>query len=266
MAKISSFLILSCGLLFMSCHPEIKETRDKLYSRHLQKHITLTIVSTPVPKDKNDFDLLLFNDGEAMNQLGVKDIIDSLNKNKLIRPLIVVGIDAFEPTQEYGVSGIPELLSQSTLAEKYSNFVVNELLPFVKKKSGVRKFNSVSIAGPGLAGISALDIAWDNWQKFDKVGYLSDPSIRKTSIDFSLLVKKISLSRKRPRLQFWFPEIHDVKDSQRSDSTGMDKLFDVLEKKGLRQSISQETGADKKYFKSFKNEFSHFLLWLNEIH
>jgi hypothetical protein len=144
---------------------------------------------------------------------------------------------------------------------------VNELLPFVKKKSGVRKFNSVSIAGSGLAGISALDIAWDNWQKFDRVGFLSDFSAQKKPVDFSLLVKKISQSRKRPRLQFWLDNMDDIRNTQNDDSTGMNKLFDILEIKGQGQSVSRVgTEGDKNRFISFKDEFTQFLLWLNEVY
>lgn len=267
MVKISSFLIISGCVLFIGCHSKIKETKDEVYSRHLQKHIKLNIISTPVPKDKKDFNLLLFNGGQAMNQLGVKNIIDSLNRKKLIKPLIIVGIDAFDPAEEFGVAGFPGSENQGTLAEKYSNFIVNELLPFVKNKSGVRKFNSVSIAGPGLAGISALDIAWDNWQKFDKTGFFYDFSTKKIPVDFLLLAKKISQSRKRPRLQFWLGQMDDTKNIQRNDSTGLDKLFDVLETKGLGQSVSR-AGAkgDGNHFISFKDEFTQFLFWLNEIY
>jgi hypothetical protein len=34
-----------------------------VYSRHLQKHISITVISTTVPKNKSDFNLLLLNDG-----------------------------------------------------------------------------------------------------------------------------------------------------------------------------------------------------------
>src|SRR6185437_16620197 len=87
---------------FTSCHHKIKEAKDSVYSRHLQKHIDLTILSTPVPKDKNSFNLLLLNDGQDIEQFRIKGIIDSLYKKKLLQPLLVVSVTPFDRMQEYG--------------------------------------------------------------------------------------------------------------------------------------------------------------------
>lgn len=257
------FILLNIGLL-SACNSKIKENKDEIYSRHLQKHISITIISTPAPKNKSDFNLLLLNDGERMKQLDLKNILDSLNRKKLIKPLIIVCIDAFDASREFGVAGFPDSPNKGTLAEKYSDFIVNELLPFTKKKAGVRKFNSVSIAGSGIAGISALDIAWDNWQKFDNVGFLPGFSKEDSTIDFSILAKKISQSRKRPRLQFWLNVIGDVKNRQPKDSTGMGKLFDVLDMKGVKGITRSGIEGDKNAWIPFKDSFSQFLFWLSE--
>ena len=64
MIKIQCFLIFTGIILLSGCHSKIKEHKDKVYSRHLQKHISLTVISTPVPKEKGDFNLLLLNDGQ----------------------------------------------------------------------------------------------------------------------------------------------------------------------------------------------------------
>jgi enterochelin esterase-like enzyme len=184
MAKISQLLILAGIMFFAGCRPKIKETKDEIYSRHLQKHISLTVISTPVPKNKSDFNLLLLNNGEEMQKAGIGSILDSLYRKKVIKPLIIVGIDAFDPGQEYGVAGFTDGKNQGGLASRYADFIVNELLPFIKKKSCVRSFRTVSIAGSGIAGISAIDIAWDNWQKFDKVGFLPDFTNSNSNVDF----------------------------------------------------------------------------------
>ena len=158
---------------FTSCHHKIKEAKDSVYSRHLQKHIDLTIISTPVPKDKNSFNLLLLNDGQDIGQLRIKDIVDSLNRKKLLQPLLVVAVNAFDRMQEYGVAGYPDYQNNGIAAEKYAAFIDDELIPFIKKKAGVRKFNSITIAGCSLGGLSAFDVAWDHADKIDKVGVFS---------------------------------------------------------------------------------------------
>jgi enterochelin esterase-like enzyme len=81
-----NFLLISAVLLLTACGLEIKETKDSIYSRHLQKDIDLTIISTPVPKEKNSFNLLLLNDGQDIESLRVKEIIDSLYRKKLLQP------------------------------------------------------------------------------------------------------------------------------------------------------------------------------------
>ncbi len=264
MAKISQLLILA-GIMFLAgCRPKIKETKDKIYSRHLQKHISLTVISTPVPKNKNDFNLLLLNNGEEMQKAGIGSILDSLYRKKVIKPLIIVGIDAFDPGQEYGVAGFTDGKNQGALASRYADFIVNELLPFVKKRSGVRSFRTVSIAGSGMAGISAIDIAWDNWQKFDKVGFLPDFTNSNSNVDFSILVEKISKSRKKPKLRYWLNQMDDVKSSQRNDSTSMDRLVDTLKTKSVDGVTHVGEKGDKNFAIPFSDSFSQFLIWLNQ--
>ncbi|MEP7145331.1 MAG: hypothetical protein ABI707_20770, partial [Ferruginibacter sp.] len=91
----------------LACGSKIKEAKDSIYSRHLQKHIDLTIISTPVPKEKNSFNLLLLNDGQDMEQLRVKEIVDSLYKKDLLEPLLVVAINYIDRSKEYGVAVFP---------------------------------------------------------------------------------------------------------------------------------------------------------------
>lgn len=267
MVKIPQLVILA-GIIFLTgCHPKIKENKDEIYSRHLQKHIPLTIVSTPVPKNKSDFNLLVLNNGQDMKQANIAQIVDSLYRKKLLSPLIIVGVHAFDSDQEYGVSGFIDAKNKGSLAGKYDDFVVNELLPFIKKKAGVRSFNSVCIAGAGLAGIAAIDIAWDNWQKFDKVGFLPDFANSKSNADFSLLAQKISTSRKRPKLQFWLGQMDDTTIAKRNDSTSMRALFDVLNTKGMNQGVSRiNVESNKNGMVPFKDSFSQFLLWLNQAY
>lgn len=267
MVKISKIVILA-GIVFLaSCHAKIKENKDEIYSRHLQKHISLTIISTPVPKNKSGFNLLVLSNGQDIKQADIAQIVDSLYRKKLLGPLVIVSVHAFDPEQEYGVGGFTDGQTKGSLAGKYADFIVNELLPFVKKKADVRSFNSVCIAGSGLAGISAIDIAWDNWQKFDKVGFLPDFSNSKSDVDFSLLAEKISKSRKKPKLQFWLGQIDDTTNAKTTDSTSMKRLIDVLNIKGMGQGVNRiNVESNKNRLVPFKESFSQFLIWLNEVY
>ena len=56
-------LLLAAAFTLSSCKKKIKQQEDEIYSRHLQEHIKLTIITTPMPDDKGKMNLLLVNDG-----------------------------------------------------------------------------------------------------------------------------------------------------------------------------------------------------------
>jgi len=250
------FLIVLGVVMFTSCHSKIKERSEEIYSRHLQKHITLTIISTPPPSNKSDFNLLLLNNG--FDQDGTTKITDSLYRKKDIKALLIVAIKPFNPQQEFGVEGVTDGKNKGSLASKYSNFIVNELLPYIKKKAAIRSFKSITIAGAGDGGISAFDIAWDNWQKFDKVGVLQDFSNAGRRTDFSVITNKIAKSRKKPKLQFWIEEDKVRNESNKQDSSGINNLIETLRIKNVDQS-SVNIQAPLNSHQSLVD----FLLWIN---
>ncbi|MEO8961156.1 MAG: alpha/beta hydrolase-fold protein [Ginsengibacter sp.] len=279
MTRILYFFTALSFLLLAGCHPKIKERNDNIYSRHLQKHIDLTVINTPVPKDKGSYNLLLLNDGQDAEKLRIKDIVDSLNRKKLIQPLVIVAINAFDRTQEYGVAGNPDYRGNGASAEKYANFIINELLPFIKKQSGVRKFNSVTFAGWSLGGLSALDVSWDHADKIDKVGAFSgawrysDKDIADsnyTNDKNRIITNKIRSSRKRPHLKYWFyagaaGETSDKdKEGLKDENDNTRDLIDLIKKKkvcppGDISYIEVKDGNND--YASWSNQLPQFLIW-----
>ena len=279
MIKIQCFFIFIGVILLSGCHSKIKEHKDEVYSRHLQKHIGLTVLSTPVPKEKGDFNLLLLNDGQDIEKLGIKNIVDSLNRKKLIQPLVVVAINAFDRMQEYGVAGNPDYQGNGTSAEKYSNFIINELLPFIKKQSGVRKFNSITLAGCRLSGLSAFDVAWDHADKIDRVGVFSgslgisdknknDPSY--SDDKDRIIINKIRSSRKRPHLKYWFYAGGSEETSDRDKDGIIDviddtkDLIDLIKKKKVcppGDIVYTEIKEGKGDYDSWHKVFPEFIIW-----
>ena len=170
---LTAFLFITVLIVAFGCKAKIKQQEDEVYSRHLQRQVKLSIISTPMPDDKSELNLLLLNDGQDLAKLHVKEIVDSLYRKKLIKPLIIVGIIAGDSNKEYGVSEMPDYMKRGNKADKYAAFIDNELYAFAKKKAGVRKFKSVVIAGCSLGGLSAFDIAWNHADKIDKVGVFS---------------------------------------------------------------------------------------------
>ncbi|MEO8413977.1 MAG: alpha/beta hydrolase-fold protein [Ginsengibacter sp.] len=272
MVAFSFFILPSCG-------HDIKENKDSVYSRHLQKHIDLVILSTPVPKDKSSFNLLLLNDGQDIAQLRVSKIMDSLYGKKLLQPLVVVAITTSDRMQEYGVAGYPDYQKNGSLAEKYGAFVDDELIPFIKKKSGVRKFHSITIAGCSLGGLSAFDIAWDHANKIDRVGIFSgsfwyrDKDASDTSYADDkdrLIINKIKTTRKRPHLKYWFYAGGSEETADRDNDGIIDvvddarDLVDLIKQKNVcppEDIIYTEVKEGIHDYNSWSKVFPRFLLW-----
>ena len=156
--------------------------------------------------------LLILNDGQDADKLRIKIIVDSLYRKKLIAPLLVVAVHAGKREEWYGVAGKPDFENRGKKADKYAAFIDTELYPYIKKNAGVRSFKSVVIAGASLGGLSAMDIAWNNADKIDRVGVFSGSfwwrDIDQTAVTYTdaanrILLSSIRQSRKRPHLKYW---------------------------------------------------------------
>lgn len=219
---------------FTSCASKPSKQEDEIYSRRLQRKVQLTILNTKLPKDPAQWNLLLLNDGNEYQKLNLEKVLDSLYEAKKIGPLVVVAIHAGDRMQEFGISNKPDYLGRGSKADDYSEFIGLELLPFIKKKTGARKFQTVAIAGVSLGGLSAFDVAWNNDSKIDKAGIFSgsfwwrdkDVSDKEFNNDKNrIILSKIRSSRKSPDQQYWF--YYGLKEED-SDRDG-DGIIDVAD-------------------------------------
>ncbi len=281
MKPSSSILVslLAAALMFTSCTKKIKVLQDQIYSRHLQTHIKLTILSTPIPENKSELNLLLLNDGQDIDQLKLRDVMTDLYKKKLIRPLVVVAIHATNRNDIYGVAGYPDYQGYGARADKYAAFVDDELYPYVKKNAGVRKFSSVVMAGTSLGGLSAFDIAWNHSDKIDKVGVFSGSFWWRdkdaNAPDYSdstdrIVLKNIRSSRKKPHLKYWF-YVGDREETADRDKDGIiDAVDDTRDLVALIKSKNVCAPGDIEYTEaaegrhdpeSWSKVLPDFLLW-----
>jgi len=266
-------------LLITSCKSKIKQQDDELYSRHLQRHVKLTIITTPMPDDKNELNLLLLNDGQDMGQFRVKEIVDSLYGKDLIKPLLIVGVHAGDRMKEYGVAGYPDFMSRGDKAEYYDAFINDELYPYAKKKATVRKFKSVVMAGCSLGGLSAFDIAWNHADKIDKAGVFSgsfwwrdkDDKAADYSDDKNRIIfNKLKASRKKPGLKYWFYAGEKEEEGDRDKDGVIDVVDDTKDLIGLIKSKNvclpdditlSEDATGKHDFQWWSKQLPAFLIW-----
>lgn len=273
------FALLALCFSICSCRKKIKQLDDDVYSRHLQQHVKLTIFSTPIPDDKSQLNLLLLNDGQDAGQVKVTEALDSLYKAKAIQPLVVVAIHAAEREAEYGVAGFPDYKKRGNKADNYAAFVDDELYPYIKKHSGVRKFKSIAIAGASLGGLSAFDIAWNHADKIDMVGVFSgsfwwrdkDTSVADYSDEKNrIMLTYIKSSRKKPHLQYWFYAGAKEEDNDRDKDGIIDviddtkDLIEIIKTKKVASSseiVYTEAQDGIHNYSSWSREFPKFLTW-----
>lgn len=277
-----SFWVIMLSMLLPACGKKVKQTSDQLYSRHLQRSVQLSIISTPIPKDKSTMSLLIVNDGQDMEEFGMKKIVDSLWKKNRLAPLLVVGIHAGDRMQEYGIAGLPDFQNRGSKADKYAAFINNELYPFVKKKTGMRSFKNVVIAGCSMGGLSAFDIAWNNAARFNKVGVfsgsfwwrnkdISDPSYS-DSLN-RIVLNMIRSSRKRPDLKMWF-YVGDKEETSDRDHDGIidavDDTRDLIKTLAQKKSVVtgditvEESPLGMHDYPSWRKALPDFLIWAFE--
>ncbi len=130
-----------------------------------------------MPIDKNrlsDMSLLLVNDGQDLVTMGFEKIIDKLYRHQEVSPLLVVGIHCSgDRKNEYATANVLDYAGRGNKAALYTRFVMEELLPFIRKTYSINAFKEKSFTGFSLGGLSALDIVWSNPQEFSKVGVFS---------------------------------------------------------------------------------------------
>jgi enterochelin esterase-like enzyme len=272
------FLLPAFMMLMISCKHS-KERDDQLYSRHLQRQVKLTVINTPVSDDKSGLNLLILNDGQDADAFRVKQIMDSLYDKKLIQPLVVVAVHAGDRMQEYGVVDKPDYLQRGSRANYYDAFINDELYPYAKKMAGIRKFNSVGIAGCSMGGLSAFDIAWNHPEKINKVGVFSgsfwwrDKAAEDSSYSDEtnrILYAKLKASRKKPKLQFWFYAGGSEETSDR-DHDGIADVIDdtkdiiaLIQKKNILAPgdiYYKEIKEGKHEYPSWSAVLPDFLIW-----
>ncbi len=250
--KPNKFLFLLVLIIcIFGCKSSIKQQSDSVYSRHLQRHVPLTIITTPMPNKKEEMNLLLFNNNSLAESTRAKKIIDSLYKLKQIQPLMLVAFDGKQ--EDYGLEEDDSKLSKEY--KQYNKFIDDELYPFVKKKAVIRKFNSVAVCGFMDASLSAFDVAFNDDNKFQLVGMFS-PLFAYGDNDNASTLQIIQSLKKRPTIKLY------VEDSG-LDSSAIKFQQIMASKQSITECklIPQETGdVVLKKMPTIRN-FAAFLLW-----
>jgi enterochelin esterase-like enzyme len=149
---------------------EEKEITSELLNREVKIDVYLpTHVKHP-----EQMSLLLINDGQDLPKMPFEEILEDLYYYQDIEPLICVGIHCGpERKMEYGVAKQADYLGRGASAGAYTQFIFEELIPFLRETYHLPHVKEKAFAGFSLGGLMALDIVWNYPHEFTKVGIFS---------------------------------------------------------------------------------------------
>lgn len=153
-------------------HIEIEQ--HTIFSKYLERDVIYDVYQSKLSVSNEHLNLLLINDGQDLPKMPFNEILNDLYEKKSIEPLFCVAIYCGEERKrEYGVSYSADYLKRGDKAGLYEKFVLDELIPSIRKNYHILSFKSKSFAGFSLGGLSALDIVWNNASEFKNVGVFS---------------------------------------------------------------------------------------------
>lgn len=255
----------------------VAETEISIESEFLKRNVTVTLLM-PEGEVTEPINLLLLNDGQEAENLRLGETLDMLYEAGMLKPVAVAAIHAgTERIQEYGVAGNPDYKQRGSKAGAYTQFIVKELLPAIKKETGVESFATTAYAGFSLGGLSAMDIAWNNPQLFNKVGVFSgsfwwrSKELRKGYSDADRIMHRmIHYTAGKPDLQFWLQTGTKDEAADRNQNGIIDSIDDTVDVIKELEAKGYKRPADIQYLEivggthgvaTWAYAMPKFLLW-----
>jgi enterochelin esterase-like enzyme len=261
--------------------PSVQIQRDdSLQSVPLNRVVHLDIILPPGYATSGAiYPILYLNDGQDLTRLRMTAVLDSLYRQRAVHPFVLVAIHAGDRIQEYGTGAQADYMNRGSKAGLYTDFVLTELMPYVRKHYRVSTDPAQSVfAGFSLGGLSAFDIVFHHPDRFAKAGVFSGSfwwRSKSTQAGYRDetdrimhdLVRKGSYS---PTLKFWFETGTNDETSDRNNNGIIDAiedttdLIDALVKKGYHREqairyVEIEGGEHNQ--KTWSKIMPDFLIW-----
>ena len=223
--------------------------------------------------------LLLINDGQDLRTMQYEDILEKVYKTGNIEPVFCVGIHcSTDRKNEYGTAQILDYKGRGAKAALYTQFVMEELIPFIRDTYKIISFKEKSFAGFSLGGLCALDIVWNQPNEFFKVGVFSgslwwrdkdqeDPDFNEDTD--RIMQRQVREGSHFPWLKFFFEVGTQDETADRNNNGVIDSIDDALglieelKTKGYKSdSIEYLEMKDGRHdVPTWANAFPAFLEW-----
>ncbi|WP_051907834.1 alpha/beta hydrolase [Flavimarina sp. Hel_I_48] len=210
-----------------------------LYSDHLERTVDFRLFAPPTFwNNPEKFPVLLMNDGQDFEKMELEKTLSHAFASEQIKSFIYVGISAGNRLQEYGTAGCADFKGRGARAEKYSRFILKELIPFLKKEFNASHEKADWVfCGMSLGGLNAFDIGFNNPDYFDKIGVFSGsfwwrkkPYIKGDMVDRSRIVlDMVKNAEHDSHLKFWFQCGSQDERADRNDNGIIDSIDDTLD-------------------------------------
>jgi enterochelin esterase-like enzyme len=205
----------------------------------LQREIKVDFYLPHNVDDYEQIHLLLINDGQNMEELGLEAMLDDLLSKQLIEPVVCIAIHAGEERKmEYGVSSSPDFKGRGAKASLYTAFIFQELFPQIFKLTKRNQFSSGGFAGFSLGGLSAFDIVWNNPAIFSISGVFSGSfwwrSVDQTEPHYEddkhrIIHQVVRQGEYKPGLRFFFQCGNMDETRDRNKNGIIDSIEDTLD-------------------------------------
>ncbi len=251
-----------------------------LKSVHLKREVKIDCYLPADIANLSFLHLLLINDGQDLRTMHFEDILDELLTDNLIVPVFCVGIHcSSDRKNEYGTAKTLDYKGRGAKAALYTRFVMEELLPYIRKTYHILSFKEKSFAGFSLGALSALDIVLNNAEEFSMAASFSgsmwwrDKS--QDDKDFNeekdrIMHRQVKESKYFPWLKFFFEvgtldEIADRNKNGIIDSIDDTRsLISELKQKGYQEPEDihyLELKDGKHDVPTWARAFPEFLIW-----
>lgn len=216
---------------------DVTERVIAINSDLLDREVTITLLMPENDERAEPLNLLLLNDGQETGNLKLKESLESLYNTYRLKPVLAAAVHAGEERLlEYGVAGKPDFKQRGSKAAIYTKFITNELLPAIKKETGITEFEVTAFAGFSLGGLSAMDIAWNNPQLFNKVGVFSgsfwwrSKELGKGYTENDRIMHSVIRSTaNKPELKFWLQTGTHDETADRNKNGIIDSIDDTID-------------------------------------
>lgn len=227
------------SLQFLHLLPMLVIENKTIQSHYLEREVIADFYLPTGVEEHSTMHLLVLNDGQNLEEMGFGEILGTLYANRVIKPLLCVGVHAGEDRKmEYGIAASPDYMGRGAKAGAYTSFVLEELLPFIHTSYAVRSFESKAIAGFSLGGLMALDIAWNHSETFSLVGVFSG-SLWWRNVDqddplynddlHRMMHQEIRKGKYHPGLRFFFQSGNMDETNDRNNNGIIDSIDDTLD-------------------------------------